>query len=74
MIQVTLYTKADCHLCDVAREDLAALQTEFPHQLIEINIDEDPVSEEDVEEEDDPLHPKRKVPLTPVSNDSGTLF
>jgi penicillin-binding protein 1A len=44
-----------------------------------INIDEDPVSEigydnDTVEEEDDPLHPKRKVPLTPVSNDSGTLF
>jgi penicillin-binding protein 1A len=43
-----------------------------------INIDEDPVSEEseeaNIEEEDDPLHPKRKVPLTPVSNDSGTLF
>jgi len=40
-----------------------------------INIDEEPISEEEiVEEEDDPLHPKRKVPLTPVSNDSGTLF
>jgi penicillin-binding protein 1A len=43
-----------------------------------IYIDEDPVSEEpeeeNIEEEDDPLHPKRKVPLTPVSNDSGTLF
>jgi penicillin-binding protein 1A len=40
-----------------------------------INIDESPVYEEDgVEEEDDPLHPKRKVPLNPVSNDSGTLF
>jgi len=39
-----------------------------------INIDEAPVSEEDAVEEDDPLHPKRKVPLNPVSNDSGTLF
>jgi len=39
-----------------------------------INIDEDPISEEETVEEDDPLHPKRKVPLTPVSNDSGTLF
>ena len=37
-----------------------------------IYIDEDPAYED--EEEDDPLHPKRKVPLTPVSNDSGTLF
>ncbi|TNF44114.1 MAG: PBP1A family penicillin-binding protein [Epsilonproteobacteria bacterium] len=43
-----------------------------------INIDEDPVhesqTEQEMEEEDNPLHPKRKVPLTPVSNDSGTLF
>ncbi len=39
-----------------------------------INIDERPVYEEETVEEDDPLHPKRKVPLTPVSNDSGTLF
>jgi penicillin-binding protein 1A len=42
-----------------------------------INIDEEPgttyESETDIQE-DDPLHPKRKVPLTPVSNDSGTLF
>ena len=28
----------------------------------------------EIEEEDNPLHPKRKVPLTPVSNDSGTMF
>lgn len=37
-----------------------------------INIDEDP--EEEIQEEDDPLHPKRNVPKTPVSEDSGTLF
>ncbi|TET90527.1 MAG: penicillin-binding protein, partial [Sulfurovum sp.] len=38
-----------------------------------LNIDEDP-EEEEVQEEDDPLHPKRNVPKTPVSEDSGTLF
>ncbi len=37
-----------------------------------LNIDEDP--DEEVQEEDDPLHPKRNVPKTPVSEDSGTLF
>ena len=36
-----------------------------------INIDDDP---SDVNEDDDPLHPKHKAPLTPVSEDSGTLF
>ena len=40
-----------------------------------INIDEEPAEAmTESEEEDDPLHPKRKVPLRPVSNDSGTLF
>ena len=46
-----------------------------------INIDEQPEYESGYnsdsnseEEDDDPLHPKRKVPVTPVSNDSGTMF
>jgi len=39
-----------------------------------INIDEDTVTEGEEEEDDDPLHPKRNVPKTPVSEDSGTLF
>ena len=38
-----------------------------------LNIDEDPTNDEE-EEEGDPLHPKRNVPKTPVSEDSGTLF
>ncbi|MEA3434032.1 MAG: PBP1A family penicillin-binding protein [Campylobacterota bacterium] len=37
-----------------------------------LNIDDDPIY--DYQEEEDPLHPKRNVPLIPVSNDSGTLF
>ncbi len=41
MITVTLYSRADCHLCDIAKDDLAALQDEFPHQLVEIDIDSD---------------------------------
>lgn len=48
-----------------------------------LDIDEGPVlgeykddtgMSEDSEEEGDSLHPARKVPLRPVSNDSGTLF
>jgi penicillin-binding protein 1A len=48
-----------------------------------LNIDEGPVPgdyeddtgiSEDSEDDGDPLHPSRKVPLNPVSNDSGTLF
>jgi penicillin-binding protein 1A len=40
-----------------------------------INIDDVPTyDEEENQEQGDALHPQRKVPLTPVSNDSGTLF
>jgi penicillin-binding protein 1A len=37
-----------------------------------INIDEDP--NEESQEDEDPLHPKRVAPETPDSEDSGTLF
>jgi len=42
VITVTLYSRADCHLCDQAREDLKALQEEIPHSLVEIDIDTEP--------------------------------
>jgi penicillin-binding protein 1A len=41
-----------------------------------INIDDTPTYDEDEAQDmmGDALHPQRKVPLTPVSNDSGELF
>jgi len=42
LITVTLYTRPDCHLCDQARDDLGAIRLQIPHQLIEINIENDP--------------------------------
>jgi uncharacterized membrane protein len=41
MINVTLYTRQNCHLCDVAKADLDSLQHEHPHKLFMIDIDED---------------------------------
>lgn len=41
MIQVTLYTRKGCHLCDEVRELLDELKLEFPHELLAIDIDED---------------------------------
>ena len=39
---VTLYSRPGCHLCDEAREAIAALQGELPpFELREVNIDED---------------------------------
>jgi len=41
MISVTLYSRTDCHLCEVAFADLAALQAEYPHELTIVNVDSD---------------------------------
>jgi uncharacterized membrane protein len=40
-IQVILYTRQNCKLCDQAKADLAALQKEIPHELVEVDIDLD---------------------------------
>ncbi len=42
MIEVTLYSRQDCHLCELAQEALNALQTAVPHHLNVIDVDSDP--------------------------------
>jgi len=41
MIEVTLYSRKDCHLCEVTQQDLEALQTLIPHHLTVIDVDSD---------------------------------
>jgi hypothetical protein len=41
-MQVTLYSRPGCHLCDDLRADLAALQAVAPFSLVERNIEDDP--------------------------------
>lgn len=41
MINVTLYQKEDCHLCEQVRKDLEEIQEKIPHKLITIDIDSD---------------------------------
>jgi len=41
MLKVTLYSKKDCHLCDVAKDTLLRIQMEFPFFLEEIDIEKD---------------------------------
>jgi hypothetical protein len=41
MIEVTLYARSDCHLCDIAQTDLNELQSAVPHHLTVIDIDTD---------------------------------
>jgi len=47
MIEVTLYTREGCHLCDETKEILSSLQKEFPHQLALVDIDDDPLKAEE---------------------------
>lgn len=42
MLTVTLYTRQDCHLCEQVKTDLESLQSQYPHRLVEIDIDQDP--------------------------------
>jgi uncharacterized membrane protein len=42
MINVTLYTRAECHLCELALTELESLQTQIPHTLRVVDIDGDP--------------------------------
>ncbi|HUF38290.1 MAG TPA: glutaredoxin family protein [Anaerolineales bacterium] len=38
MLNVILYTRAGCHLCEDVKTDLESLQAEVPHKLVEIDI------------------------------------
>jgi glutaredoxin len=41
-LEVTLYTRPGCHLCDEAKLQMAPLLDEFGARLREVNIDADP--------------------------------
>ena len=41
MIEVILYTRSDCHLCELARQYLDELQSSIPHHLNIIDVDTD---------------------------------
>lgn len=40
-LTVILYTRKDCAPCEQAKEDLAAIQSQIPHRLVEIDIEKD---------------------------------
>lgn len=41
-LELTLYTRPGCHLCDEAKLQIAPLLAEFGARLREVNIDSDP--------------------------------
>jgi uncharacterized membrane protein/glutaredoxin len=43
MLNVTLYTRDGCELCEEVKKHLQALQKKFPHRLVEVDIQSDPV-------------------------------
>jgi uncharacterized membrane protein len=43
LLNVTLYMREDCSLCDEVKNHLRSLQKKFPHRLAEVNIDSDPM-------------------------------
>ncbi len=42
MLTVTLYTRKDCGLCNEVKEHLDALKKDYPHRLVEVDIESDP--------------------------------
>ncbi len=46
MITVTLYYRPDCPTCEQVEADLSALKSEYPHQLVRINVQTDPALRE----------------------------
>lgn len=51
MIEVTIYSKPGCHLCDETKAVLLKVQREEPFVLREINIEEDAEAWEAFKEE-----------------------
>ncbi|MBL8102872.1 MAG: DUF2085 domain-containing protein [Anaerolineales bacterium] len=41
MLNVTLYTRKDCKLCDEVKAELIKLQAGYPHRLVEVDINSD---------------------------------
>ena len=41
MMEVTLYGRKDCHLCEQAKDDLTGLRAQAPHRLTVVDIDSD---------------------------------
>jgi len=46
LLDVTLYTRPGCHLCDEAKAAIVPLLREFGAVLSEVNVDDDPLLKE----------------------------
>ena len=46
MLNVTVYSKKECHLCEIAKEELKAIRREFDFTIKEVDIEKDSLSYE----------------------------
>lgn len=46
MVKVTVYSKRDCHLCDIAKERVSNVRREAPFEVEEVDITSDPTLHE----------------------------
>lgn len=44
MATVTIYSKKECHLCDIAKEELEALRCDFEFSINEVDIEKDKIA------------------------------
>jgi uncharacterized membrane protein/glutaredoxin len=42
MIEITLYTRQDCHLCDELKAAILEYENDIPYKLVEVDIDQNP--------------------------------
>jgi uncharacterized membrane protein len=42
MVEVILYSRPDCHLCEIIEQELEKLKDDIPHRLSVVNIDDKP--------------------------------
>jgi uncharacterized membrane protein len=42
MVEVILYSRSECHLCEIVEQELNKLKLKIPHQLSIVNIDDSP--------------------------------
>lgn len=64
MIEVKIFTKEECHLCEVAKKIIKKLQLNIPFNLVEVDITQDPCLYEKY---------KEKIPIISI-NGRETFF
>lgn len=62
---VTLYSKPDCHLCEVARERIAGVQKQVPFALETVDITGDPALYEQY---------KERIPVVLVNGEEAFVY